>query len=106
MKKSKMITLVLVTGSALIACQQRNQYANWDDCAKDYGDRSKCTEEREQASGGGYHTTYYGPWYRGSRSADPAYNPSVHTSRSIGVVRGGWGFHGSSGSHSSGAHGG
>jgi hypothetical protein len=106
MKKSKMITLVLVTGSALIACQQRNQYASWDDCAKDYGDRSKCTEEREQTTGGIYRTYYYGPSYRGSRSADPAYNPSVRTSRSVGVVRGGWGFHGSSGSHSSGAHGG
>jgi hypothetical protein len=99
MKKSKVITLVLVTSSALIACQQRNQYASWDDCVKDYGDRSKCTEEKEHRGGGVYHSSYYGPWYRGSSSADPHYNPSVHTAKSIGVVRGGWGFHGFAGAH-------
>ena len=105
MKKSKIITLVLVTGSVLISCQQRNQYASWDDCARDYGDRSKCTEEKEQVAGGYYYRTYYGPWYRSSSSGDPAINPSVRTARSVGVVRGGWGFHGSFGSHGS-SHGG
>lgn len=105
MKKSKIITLVLVTGSVLIGCQQRNQYASWDDCARDYGDWSKCTEEKEQVSGGLYYRTYYGPWYRSSSSGDPAVNPSVRTARSVGVVRGGWGSHGSFGSHGS-AHGG
>jgi len=98
MKKSKVITLVLVTGSVLIGCQPRNQYASWDDCVKDYGDASKCTEEREHMGGGVYYRSYYGPWYRGS-SGDPVNNPSVRTARSVGVVRGGWGFHGSFGSH-------
>ena len=105
MKRSKVITLVLVTGSVLIACQQRNQYASWDDCARDYGDRSKCTEEKEQVAGGLPYRTYYGPWYRSSGSGDPAINHSVRTARSIGVVRGGWGFRGSFGSHG-GSHGG
>ncbi len=105
MKKSRVITLVLVTGSILIGCEQRNQYASWDDCAQDYGDRSKCTEEREHVGGGIYRSYYYGPWYRGSESADLRYNPSARTNRSIQVVRGGWGFHGSSSAHSS-SHGG
>ncbi len=98
MRKSKIITLVLVTGSALIACEQRNQYASWDDCARDY-DRSQCTEERQHMGGGVYYSTYYGPSYRSSRSGDPAYNPSLRTNKSIGVVRGGWGFHSSLASH-------
>ncbi len=104
MKKSSMITLVLVTGSVLIACQQRNQYANWDDCVQDYKDSSKCTEEKEHMGGGLYYSRYYGPWYSRSQSADPAYNPSARSGKSVGIVRGGWGSHGSS--HASASHGG
>ena len=44
MKKSKAITLVLLTSSLFLGCEDkvRNQYGSWDDCVKDYQDSSKC----------------------------------------------------------------
>lgn len=67
MKKSKAITLILLSGSLVFGCQDdqvRNQYATWDDCVRDYKDPSKCQEERRPTeSTGMYHTYYYGPWY-------------------------------------------
>jgi hypothetical protein len=97
MKKSKTITLVLLSSSLFLGCQEkvRNQYATWDDCVKDYKDPTKCQTEQVQ-TGTGYHAYYHGPWYRPSRSADPISNPSMSTHRAIGVSRGGFG---SSGSH-------
>ncbi len=92
-KKSKAVTLILLTGSLLLGCEDkvRNRYASWDDCVKDYRDPSKCESDRTYATGGSYHTVYYGPWYRPSRSYDYSRNPSVLTGRAIGVTRGGFG---------------
>ena len=93
MKKSKAITLVLITSSLFLGCEQkvRNQYASWDDCVKDYNDPSLCTEEKEK-TGGGYRSFYYGPFYRQSFSGNKTANPSTITNRAIGVARGGFGF--------------
>ncbi|OPY66587.1 MAG: hypothetical protein A4E63_02491 [Syntrophorhabdus sp. PtaU1.Bin050] len=92
MKKSKAITLVLLTSSLFLGCEDkvRNQYASWDDCMKDYQDASKCETDTAHTSGG-YHARYYGPWYRPSRSSDYLSNPSSLTGRAIGVTRGGFG---------------
>jgi hypothetical protein len=99
MKKSKAISLVLLTGSLFLGCEDevRNQYASWDDCVKDYADSSKCESETVQDSGV-THTRYYGPWYVMSRSSSHTVNPSSVSGRAIGVTRGGFG---GSGSHSS-----
>jgi uncharacterized protein YgiB involved in biofilm formation len=93
MKKSKTITLVLLTSTLFLGCERevRNQYASWDDCVKDYNDASKCTEEKEKA-GTGHRSVYYGPWYRHSLSSSRVVNPSTISNRATGVVRGGWGF--------------
>ena len=102
MKKSKAITLVLITSSLFAGCQDkmRNQYASWDDCRKDYPGSDTCAEETQKNSTG--HTTrfFYGPWYRSSYVSNPAYNPSAVSKRSVGTVRGGFG---SIGGHSSGS---
>lgn len=92
MKKSKSITLVLLTGSLLLGCEDkvRNQYASWDDCVNDYRDPAKCESQSVQTVGV-YHTYYYGPWYRPSGSSDARINPSTGSHRSIGIVRGGFG---------------
>nr|WP_051409244.1 glutathionylspermidine synthase family protein [Syntrophorhabdus aromaticivorans] len=92
MKKSKAITLVLITSSLFLGCEDkvRNQYGSWDDCVKDYQDPSKCETETVHSSGS-YHTRYYGPWYRPSRSSDYLSKPSSLTGRAIGVIRGGFG---------------
>ena len=96
MKKSKVITLVLVTGTLFLGCEEkvRNQYGSWNDCVKDYKDPKGCEEEKKKDSWGVYHSYYYGPWYRASQSTSTAYNPSAGTHRAIGITRGGWGFHG------------
>lgn len=93
MKKSKVVTLVLLTSTMFLGCERdvRNKYASWEDCAKDYTNK-QCYEEQEKNTAGGYHVSYYGPWYRASSASDPRYNPSASSRRSIGVVRGGWGF--------------
>lgn len=93
MKKSKAITLVLITGTVLLGCERdaRNRYASWDDCVKDYTDPTKCVEEKDERNPTSRY--YYGPWYRGSYSSNPTYNPSATSQRSVGVVRGGFGFH-------------
>jgi hypothetical protein len=95
MKKSKTVTLILLTSSLFLGCQDkvRNRYASWDDCVKDYRDPTKCESEQVQTSGV-YHTYYYGPWYRSSRSSSPDVNPSSMSRRAIGVSRGGFGSHG------------
>jgi hypothetical protein len=92
MKKSKAITLVLLTSSLFLGCEDkvRNQYGSWDDCVKDYQDSSKCESDTEQ-SAGGTHTRYYGPWYLPSSSSRYSSNPSSLTGRAIGVTRGGFG---------------
>ena len=101
MKKSKTITLVLLSSSLFLGCEEkvRNKYASWDDCVKDYNDPTKCETEQVRTDTG-YNTYYHGPWYRPSRSSDPAINPSTASHRAVGVSRGGFG---SSGSHSSGS---
>ncbi len=93
MKKSRAITLVLLTSTMFLGCERdmRNKYASWDDCTKDYTNK-QCYEEQEKTPTGVYHRYYYGPWYRASSSSDARYNPSVNSHRSLGVVRGGWGF--------------
>jgi hypothetical protein len=104
MKKSKVITLVLLTSTLFLGCEDkvRNQYGSWDDCVKDYQDSSKCESGTDQDSGagsGGVHTRYYyGPWYRPSSSSNYNSNPSSLTGRAIGVTRGGFG---GSGAHAS-----
>ncbi|MDQ5984771.1 MAG: hypothetical protein CSYNP_00467 [Syntrophus sp. SKADARSKE-3] len=92
MKKSRSITLILLTSSLFLGCQDkvRNQYATWDDCVKDYRDPSKCEAEKQYTSTG-YHMIYHGPWYRPSSSTDYARNPSSVTKRAIGITRGGFG---------------
>lgn len=97
MKKSKAITLVLLTSSLFLGCEDkvRNQYASWDDCVKDYQDSTKCESESIKDESGVTRTHFYGPWYAISRSTS---NPSSVSGRAIGVTRGGFG---SSGSHSS-----
>jgi hypothetical protein len=95
MKKSKTITLIFLTSSLFLGCEDkvRNQYATWDDCVKDYRDPTKC--EAESNAGTHYRTVYYGPWYGQSSSSDVFRNPSSVTKRSIGVSRGGFGAGGS-----------
>ena len=92
MRKSMSITLVLLTSSLFLGCQDklRNQYASWDDCVADYTDRAKCESQSVQTATG-YHTYYYGPWYRPSHSSDTNINPSSSSRRSIGIARGGFG---------------
>jgi hypothetical protein len=92
MKKSKTITLVLLTGTLFLGCERdvRNRYASWDDCVKDYKDPKKCEEEKKSTSIG-HSSYYYGPWYRPSQSRDPAYNPSSGTGKAMGIARAGWG---------------
>lgn len=99
MKKSKAITLVLLTSTLFLGCEDkvRNQYGSWDDCVKDYQDSSKCESDTEQ-SAGGTHARYYGPWYRPSSPSNYSNNPSSLTGRAIGVSRGGFGGSGARGS--------
>ena len=63
MKKSKTITLIFLTSSLFLGCddQVRNQYSTWDDCVQDYRDSTKCEAESRPVAGG-YRTFYYGPW--------------------------------------------
>ena len=91
MKKSKAITLVLLTSTLFLGCEDkvRNQYGSWDDCVKDYQDSSKCESVTDQSSGGA-RTHYYGPWYLPG-SSSYRNNPSSLTGRAIGVTRGGFG---------------
>jgi hypothetical protein len=100
MRKTKTITLILLTSGIFLGCEDkvRNQYASWDDCVKDYLDPTKCEAEKEN-TGTGYRTSYYGPWYRPSGSSNYARNPSSVTHRAIGISRGGFGASG--GSHAS-----
>jgi hypothetical protein len=100
MKKTKTITLVFLTSSLFLGCEDkvRNQYASWDDCVKDYQDSAKCESETAQEESGATRTRYYGPWYAMSRSTIHTSNPSSVSGRAIGVTRGGFG---GSGSHSS-----
>ena len=95
-KKSKAITLVLVTSALFLGCERdvRNEYQSLEDCVKDYKDQSKCQTDSKSSTG---YVRYFGPWYRSSRSADAAHNPSVVTRRASGVMRGGFGFTGSHG---------
>ena len=53
MKQSKAITLVLLTSSLFLGCENkvRNQYGSWDDCVRDYQDSSKCESATEQKGG-------------------------------------------------------
>lgn len=94
MRKSKAITLILLTSSLFLGCDSqekvRNQYSSWDDCVKDYRDPSKC-EAEQNPSGSRTRVSYYGPWYNTSSSSDYARNPSTVTKRAIGVSRGGFG---------------
>jgi len=92
MKKSKTITLVLLTSTILLGCEDkvRNKYADWDDCVKDYQDPSRCKVDTEK-TGSGYHMVYYGPWYRNSDAGNQAHNPSAISKRSTGIARSGWG---------------
>jgi hypothetical protein len=98
MKKSKTITLILLTGALCVGCEDkvRNRYSSWDDCVNDYKESKGCREEKEKDHTGVVRTYYYGPWYGASRTGNVAYNPSVTSHRSSGIVRGGWG---STGSH-------
>ena len=92
MRKSGSITLVLLASSLFLGCEDkvRNQYASWDDCLSDYKDQANCESQTVQTATG-YHTYYYGPWYRTSGSSDPRINQSNSSRRSIGIVRGGFG---------------
>ena len=100
MKKSKAISLILLTSTLFLGCedQVRNEYASWDDCIKDYSDPSKCQVEKTEESTGFYRAHYYGPWYGSSRTSTYGNNPSSSTHRAIGISRGGFG---GSGSHAS-----
>jgi|GEM_PF-2042130 len=100
MKRSKTITLVLLTGTLLLGCNEENmrsKYASWDDCVADYKDPAKCTMAQENTSSGVRHY-YYGPWYAASRFRSAAYNPGYSSGRSVGVgvSRGGFGSSGRS----------
>jgi uncharacterized protein YgiB involved in biofilm formation len=92
MKRSKAITLVLLTSTIFLGCERdvRNQYASWDDCVQDFKDPKKCQEEKQTTSTG-YRSYYYGPWYRPSQINNPAYNPSMGTRKAVGITRAGWG---------------
>jgi hypothetical protein len=92
MRRSKTITLVLLTSTIFLGCERdiRNQYASWDDCVQDYKDPKKCQEEKMETSSG-YSSHYYGPWYRSSHMGNAAYNPSAGTRKAIAVTRAGWG---------------
>jgi hypothetical protein len=99
-KKSKAVTLILLTGALCFGCEEkvRNDYRSWGDCVQDYKDPTKCRQETRTDSYGVVHTHYYGPYYGLSRTTNPTYNPSHMTGRSVGISRGGWG---STGSHAS-----
>jgi hypothetical protein len=99
MRKSKTVTLVLLSSSLFLGCEEkvRNQYASWDDCVKDYRDPTKC-ETEQVSTATGYHTYYHGPWYRPSQGMNSSLNPSVGTHRAIGISRGGFGSGGHAGS--------
>lgn len=101
MKKSRTVTLILLTSSLFLGCQDkmRNEYGSWDDCVKDYRDPSKCEASTTQGSGGYFHTSYFGPWYSRSNASSYAHNPSSVTGRAIGVSRGGFGGSGGHGGH-------
>jgi len=97
MRKSKTITLIFLTSTLFLGCEEdkvRNQYSTWNDCVQDYRDPTKCEAETRPVTGG-YRTYYYGPWYGPSRSSDVSHNPSSVTGRAIGVSRGGFGAGGS-----------
>jgi uncharacterized protein YgiB involved in biofilm formation len=101
MKRSKTITLVLLTSTLLIGCGEenmRNKYESWDDCVADYKDPSKCKREEESTTGGVRRYYYYGPWFAASRFRNSTYNPGFSGGRSIGVgvARGGFGSSGRS----------
>jgi len=101
MKRSKTITLVLLSGALLLGCSEenmRNKYASWDDCVADYKDPSRCTATEETTSGGTRRYVYYGPWFAASRFRSTAYNPGYSSRRSVGVgvSRGGFGSFGRS----------
>jgi uncharacterized protein YgiB involved in biofilm formation len=121
-KRSAQITLILLGGAALVACdnqsERRDVYASMQDCVQDWSDESKCERAPDGAvttarphTGGGY---FWGPRYFGqgyhSGSADPtalmapgigshAIGSHVIGSQSIG--RGGFGS--SASGHSSGS---
>ena len=100
MKRSKTITLVLLTGTLLLGCSEenmRNKYASWDDCVADYKDPAKCTTGQESTSTGMRHY-YYGPWFTSSRFRNSSYNPGFSSARTVGVgvARGGFGSSGRS----------
>lgn len=102
MKRSKAITLVLLTGTLLMpACRDEeklsNKYASWDECVADYKDPSKCARSDERTPAGGYY--WHGPWYTASRFRNASYNPAYSSGRSVGISRGGFGSSG----HSSGS---
>ena len=66
-KRSAAITLVLAGGATLSGCgspvEQRDAYANVNDCVKDWSDSSLC----EPVKDGRYSTSYmYGPPYYAS----------------------------------------
>ncbi len=66
-KRSAAITLVLTGGASLAGCgspvEQRDAYANVNDCVKDWSDSSLC----EPVKDGRYSTSYmYGPPYYAS----------------------------------------
>jgi len=93
MKKSATVTLILLTSSLFMGCQDkvRNEYGSWDDCVKDYRDPSKCEAAASPGPGGQVYTHYFGPWYSRSNSSSYVHNPSSITGRAIGISRGGFG---------------
>ncbi|MHB8110120.1 MAG: hypothetical protein ACYDHW_08820 [Syntrophorhabdaceae bacterium] len=102
MKKSKAITLVLLTSTLLLGCgedeKMRNKYGSWDDCVADYKDPAKCEAGQEKTTAGMRHY-YYGPWYTASHFSSSRYNPGYSSARTVGITRSGFGSSG----HSSGS---
>ena len=53
MKKSKIVTLVLVTSTLFFGCEEdgyRNQYRSLSDCTEDYKDPIQCEQNYESSS--------------------------------------------------------
>ena len=121
-RSSSSITLVLISATALSACEQqapsnlqRDLYASQADCVQDWGsDASKCepvvTETKDGTRRSSY-THYYGPVYdsyrtrAGSRSigSTSTSRSGSYSSSSSSVSRSGFGSTSSSRSSSSGS---
>ena len=114
-RRSARISLVILGAVALAACgddaERRDLYTSKQDCAKDWGDETKCEAAPGHATGGRTGMHYWGPAYStsGFRSTSSEHavgsvssaRPGSHSVGTSHVSRGGFGS--SASSHGSGS---